>query len=104
MASPLGHVSERLRLRLRDERKARGLTHAQLQELLTGLGIELHRTALSEIETGGRRVTVDELMGFSEVLAVCPLELLGAGAPQAGAASLARYTTADLVSELKRRR
>jgi transcriptional regulator with XRE-family HTH domain len=57
-------------------RKYRRLTHAGVVERLKLLGYSMPRTGLSEIENGGRRVTVDDLMALAVALDVTPNDLL----------------------------
>ena len=54
-----------LSARLRQARDAAGLTQAQVAKKL-----DVHRPALSEIEAGRRRVTVEELAAMAELYGV----------------------------------
>jgi transcriptional regulator with XRE-family HTH domain len=72
----LGPTGERVRQNVQQFRKHRRLTHAGVVERLKLLGYSIPRTGLSEIENGGRRVTVDDLMALAVALDVTPNDLL----------------------------
>ncbi|MFC7298969.1 helix-turn-helix domain-containing protein [Herminiimonas aquatilis] len=63
--------------RLKEARKMAGLSQGQTAKLL-----ELHRPAISEIEAGNRRVSVEELKRFAEIYDVTASWLLGETAEQ----------------------
>lgn len=62
--------------RLREMRKARGLSQTQLSEMLTKHGIPLNRAALLGIEKQSRRVTLDEALAITAVLNAVPAYML----------------------------
>ncbi|MEK6419340.1 MAG: helix-turn-helix transcriptional regulator [Burkholderia gladioli] len=63
--------------RLREARKAAGLSQGQVAKLL-----QMHRPTVSEIEAGNRRVSAEELVKFSETYDVTVSWLLGETAEQ----------------------
>ncbi|WP_313271283.1 helix-turn-helix transcriptional regulator [Stenotrophomonas sp.] len=63
--------------RLREARKAAGLSQGQVAKLL-----QMHRPTISEIEAGNRRVSAEELTKFSETYDVTVSWLLGESAEQ----------------------
>ena len=58
--------------RLREARKAAGLSQGQVAKLL-----QMHRPTVSEIEAGNRRVSAEELVKFAETYDVTVSWLLG---------------------------
>ena len=63
--------------RLREARKASGLSQGQVAKLL-----QMHRPTISEIEAGNRRVSAEELVKFAETYDVTVSWLLGEAAEQ----------------------
>lgn len=63
--------------RLREARKAAGLSQGRVAKLL-----QMHRPTVSEIEAGNRRVSAEELVKFAETYDVTVLWLLGETAEQ----------------------
>lgn len=63
--------------RLREARKAAGLSQGQVAKLL-----QMHRPTVSEIEAGNRRVSAEELTRFAETYDVTVSWLLGETAEQ----------------------
>ncbi|WP_186073095.1 helix-turn-helix domain-containing protein [Burkholderia gladioli] len=63
--------------RLREARKAAGLSQGHVAKLL-----QMHRPTVSEIEAGNRRVSAEELVKFSETYDVTVSWLLGETAEQ----------------------
>jgi len=63
--------------RLREARKAAGLSQGQVAKLL-----QMHRPTISEIEAGNRRVSAEELVRFAEIYDVTVSWLLGETAAQ----------------------
>ena len=63
--------------RLREARKAAGLSQGQVAKLL-----QMHRPTISEIEAGTRRVSAEELVKFAETYDVTVSWLLGETAEQ----------------------
>jgi transcriptional regulator with XRE-family HTH domain len=64
--------------RVAEERKAREWTFETLSRRMEGVGCPIHVSALHKLEKGHppRRVTVDELVAFSQVLDVSVEELI----------------------------
>jgi transcriptional regulator with XRE-family HTH domain len=75
-----GPVGETASAELRAARARRGLSQQQLADLLAARGHRIRRGAIATIETGDRRMDVDELLAFADVLGVTPLQLLGRAA------------------------
>ena len=63
--------------RLREARKAAGLSQGQVAKML-----DWHRPTVSEIEAGNRRVSAEELSKFAEMYDVTTQWLLGEAAEQ----------------------
>ena len=63
--------------RLREARKAAGLSQGQVAKLL-----QVHRPTISEIEAGNRRVSAEELVKFADTYDVTVSWLLGETAEQ----------------------
>ena len=62
--------------RLRETRIARRLTQAELAGRMTEAGYRSSRTAVLQIEKGGRAVSLDEALGLAFVLQAVPAHLL----------------------------
>jgi transcriptional regulator with XRE-family HTH domain len=72
---PVTHVAIQ---RIRDIRKRRDMTVADLAERMTKAGYKTDRTLIAHAERGIRReISVDWLMAAAEVLNVPPASLLG---------------------------
>lgn len=71
-----GATAQRVAANVRALRKAAGLDLSQLSELLTGLGQPISLSGLSKLETGQRRVDVDDLVALALALDVSPNRLL----------------------------
>ena len=63
--------------RVRRLRKIRGWSALRLAEEMTAFGHPMNRSAIAELETIDRHMTVDELCSFSWVLGVTTGGLLG---------------------------
>jgi transcriptional regulator with XRE-family HTH domain len=61
---------------VRHFRKARRLSYAELSRKLADMGREIPSLGLRRIESGERRVDVDDLVGLALALGVSPLALL----------------------------
>jgi transcriptional regulator with XRE-family HTH domain len=72
----LGATGEYVRRNIQRFRKRQGLTHTDVVERMKNNGYGVPRTAMSEIENGGRRVSVDDLMALAVALDVPPNALL----------------------------
>ncbi|MGY1636037.1 helix-turn-helix domain-containing protein [Geodermatophilus sp. SYSU D00742] len=59
-----------------DLRRARGLSLGQLSEVMSDLGRPILASGLGKIETGERRVDVDDLVALALALGVSPVRLL----------------------------
>lgn len=75
-ATQSGPTGEHVRRNLIRLRKARGLTTYQLAKLLADAGRPIPQSGISRIESGGRRVDVDDLTSLAAVLKVSPSALL----------------------------
>jgi len=82
--------------RLREARKAAGLSQGQVAKLLN-----MHRPTISEIEAGNRRVTAEELTTFAETYDVTVSWLLGESAEQLEAGDPRLQLAARELSKLK---
>lgn len=58
--------------RLREARKMAGLSQGQVAKILG-----MHRPTITEIESGNRRVSADEIVTFSEIYEVSSAWILG---------------------------
>lgn len=58
-------------------RKARGMSTYTLADKLTEIGWPIQQASLARIETGLRRINVDDLVALAEALGVTPDDLLG---------------------------
>jgi transcriptional regulator with XRE-family HTH domain len=67
--------SDVFRSRLVEARKALGYTQAGLAERLTEIGTPMHETAVARIESGKRRVTLDDVIAIAAAMDVSPLFL-----------------------------
>ena len=72
------HSEAGLARRIAFEREARGWTLDGLAKRMTDVGCPIHSSAIYKIESNDppRRITVDELVGFSRVLGIPVEELL----------------------------
>ena len=69
-------VEKHLARRIHDERTARGWKLEGLASRVTAAGCPMGLTTIHMIESGNRRITVDELVAFAEVFERDPGELL----------------------------
>jgi transcriptional regulator with XRE-family HTH domain len=79
-----GGIPSRLNLcgeQVRQIRQERGLSIAQLQEMLVQCGLDLDHTDLDMLEHGQRAVSDIELASLSQVLAVSPDQLVWGETP-----------------------
>lgn len=84
------HVAESI-ARLRRER---GLEQRDLAELVTGAGRTMSASVLSKIESGARRVDVDDLVAIAAALEVSPALLVLAAPVAEAAPAAATYSSA----------
>jgi transcriptional regulator with XRE-family HTH domain len=82
--------------RLREARKAAGLSQGQVAKLL-----QMHRPTVSEIEAGNRRVSAEELVKFGETYDVTVSWLLGETAEQLEVSDPRLQLAARELSKLK---
>ena len=71
-----GPTGDTVRRNIARIRKESGVTSERLVQVMGELGYQMPRTAISEIENGGRRVSVDDLMALAVALNVNPNALL----------------------------
>src|SRR5579859_2820007 len=82
--------------RIREARKAAGLSQGQVARLLG-----LQRPSVSEIEAGRRRVSGDEITRLAELFDVSPSWLLGEGAERADPHDVKLQLAARELAKLK---
>ena len=75
-SSRLGASGEAVRLNIRRLRDAQGVSGAQLSAAMKRLGRPIPLVGIQRIESGERRVDVDDLMAFAVALNVSPATLL----------------------------
>jgi len=68
--------SEVFRKRLREVRKIKGWTQQDLAAALGRAGVHLNEFVITRMESGNRRVSVDEAITISAVLGVSPVHML----------------------------
>jgi len=73
---PTRPIADRVSANLRDLRKARGLSLADVSERMNKLGRPLSLSGLSKVERGDRGVDVDDLVALALALDVTPSRLL----------------------------
>lgn len=95
-----GPTHERVAVNIRETRKRRGLQLGQLSERLTDVGRPMGASALSKIEAGNRRVTVDDLAALALALDVSPTFLLAPTGEEehAGITPTVSGATADVLA------
>jgi transcriptional regulator with XRE-family HTH domain len=62
--------------RLRETRKARGLSQADLAQRMTEVGRPMNKLAVLRIESGERGLSLDEAFAFADVLNAVPAQML----------------------------
>lgn len=72
----LGPTGETVRENISRVRRERNLTLRALSERLSELGRPISNSSISQVETGARRVDVDDLLAFAVALDVSPNTLL----------------------------
>jgi transcriptional regulator with XRE-family HTH domain len=76
-------ASEAFGRQVKVARKLLHLSQADLANRLSGLGIDKpHQTTVARLETGGRRVSVDDALAVAAALGVSPLHLFAASFTQ----------------------
>ena len=68
--------SDVFRVRLREVRRLKNWTQADLAAALAGTGLDLGEPAITRMERGSRGVSLDEAIAISAVLGVSPLHML----------------------------
>lgn len=81
--NPLGPTGETMRANLRRLREAKNLGYIKLARMLEEIGRPIPELGLRRIESGDRRVDVDDLVALAVVLGVSPASLLLPGMPGA---------------------
>jgi transcriptional regulator with XRE-family HTH domain len=69
-------VSSVVGRQVQDARKRLRLKQADLAKRLDDLGVPTHQATIHRLETGGRRVSVDDVLAIAAALGVSPLFLL----------------------------
>lgn len=85
-------VATELGRRVKDLRRALGLTQTDLARKLAAYGVTMHQTTVAKLEGGTRPTTVHELLGLVRVLDCEPGQLLPPMGPPAADAELQRLT------------
>ncbi|WGH91435.1 helix-turn-helix transcriptional regulator [Auritidibacter ignavus] len=70
-------AEQRVAERVRELREAKGLSYHALAAQMKAVGCEIYPSAIQKTEKAGRRITVDELVGYARALNVSINELLG---------------------------
>jgi transcriptional regulator with XRE-family HTH domain len=73
---PLGPAGNNVRRNIRRHRERRGWSYKELSERLTQVGRGIHIVDLGWVETGERRVDVDDLVALAAALEVGVEDLL----------------------------
>lgn len=94
--SDLGPIGTNLTHTLRRLREARRLGYAELSRQLSEMGREIPPLGLRRIETGVRRVDVDDLVALALALEVSPLALLLPTQPSAVVPQGDQYTASRI--------
>jgi transcriptional regulator with XRE-family HTH domain len=69
-------ATEVFAIRLRETRRARGLTQAELAKRMSAIGNEISATAIARIEACQRGLSLDEAFALTEALQAVPLYML----------------------------
>ncbi len=69
-------ASDVFRQRLRETRKARGMTQGDLGGLMREAGYPMDKAAVQRVEKGERGISLDEALAFASVLSAVPAQLL----------------------------
>ena len=83
-------------------RAARGWSYADLAARMKAVGCDVHPSGIQKTEKQGRRVTVDELVGYARAFEVQPEVLLGEEVPGDVAALWATLESATRLAHVKR--
>jgi transcriptional regulator with XRE-family HTH domain len=74
--NPLGPTGETVRANVRRLREAQNLGYTKLARILNEIGRDIPELGLRRIESGDRRVDVDDLLALAVALGVSPISLL----------------------------
>ena len=96
MAEKLEGNRQAVATRLREARKAAGLSQGQVAKML-----QMHRPTISEIEAGNRRVSTEELVAFADTYDVTVSWVLGESAGQLEVSDPRLQLAARELSKLK---
>ncbi len=96
MAEKLEGNRQAVATRLREARKAAGLSQGQVAKML-----QMHRPTISEIDAGNRRVSTDELVAFADTYDVTVSWVLGESAGQLEVSDPRLQLAARELSKLK---
>ena len=80
---PWGELTKQAARTVRDLRERRRWTTDDLSRRLTEAGYPLAQSGVARLESGGRRITVDDLEALAAVFGVHPAALLSSGPPPA---------------------
>jgi len=70
-------MDDYFRKQVRDERKSRGWTQAEMAKMLSEKGLPMHWTTIAKIEKGPRSVGIDEAAGIADLFGISVDALLG---------------------------
>jgi transcriptional regulator with XRE-family HTH domain len=91
-------VRETVAENVRAFRQLRGIDQAVLARRMEGLGISWRQVTVSEVERGGRNVTVSELLGLAWVLGTTIEQLLDPRGPERIRGPWLSFTDAPVVT------
>ncbi|MEV6511472.1 helix-turn-helix transcriptional regulator [Streptomyces sp. NPDC051642] len=80
---PWGELTKQTAATVRDLRERHHWTTDDLSRRLTDAGYPLAQSGVVRLESGGRRITVDDLEALSAVFGVHPAALISSGPPLA---------------------
>ncbi|MBZ6252176.1 helix-turn-helix domain-containing protein [Streptomyces olivaceus] len=75
-ARPWGELTRQVARTVRHQREQRGWTTDTLSQRLTDVGYSLAQSGVVRLESGGRRITTDDLEALAAVFAMRPADLL----------------------------
>jgi transcriptional regulator with XRE-family HTH domain len=76
IAADQNSVSRKVGANIREQRELCGLTQKDLGVEMGRVGLPLSNTEISKIESGTRRIGVNQLVAFAQALHVAPATLL----------------------------
>ncbi|WP_334665855.1 helix-turn-helix transcriptional regulator [Streptomyces cyaneofuscatus] len=83
---PLGDTTRHVGRIVRDLRERQGISTTAMAQRLTALGRRISQSGVTRLETGQRRIDVDDLAALAAVLGVHPAALLPAAPTPEGPA------------------